>query len=221
MQRLLVLLQFRALPDLCQASARLAKKNSIMHELIFATGNPNKVQEVQDAIPEGYRLLSLKDIGFSGEIPEEGATLQENARQKAEFIYSRYRKDCFADDTGLVVQSLGGEPGVYSARYAGPKANSEDNMRLLLERLQPYPDRQAAFRTVFALVLNGQLHYFVGEAKGQIIANRRGNEGFGYDPVFVPEGYDKTFAEMTREEKNRISHRGKALRALVEFLGKQ
>lgn len=189
-----------------------------MKELVFATNNPNKLKEVQAMLGDAFKLLTLKEIGCHDEIPEDQDTLEGNARQKARYLMEHYGKDCFADDTGLEVKALNGAPGVYSARYAGPQRNSEDNMDKVLRGLEGAADRSAQFRTSICLILDGEEHLFEGIAPGTICTERSGAEGFGYDPIFRPEGYEKTFAEMDLSEKNQISHRGKAVRQLVDFL---
>ena len=189
-----------------------------MQKILFVTNNQHKLQEARQILSGKFDVLSLKHIGFEGEIPETQSTIEGNAIQKVQFIYDRYKTDCFADDTGLVVPALGGEPGVYSARYAGENATFEDNMNLLLEKMKDIKDRKAYFITVIALIKDGKLYTFEGRVDGVITTVPRGEKGFGYDPVFLPEGYDKTFAEMTAEEKNKISHRGRAVRKLAEFL---
>lgn len=186
--------------------------------IIFATGNKNKVKEIQALIGDKYDILSLKDVSCTEEIPETADTLIGNAIQKAEYIYNQFGKDCFADDTGLMVEALNGEPGVYSARYAGDAKNSEDNMNLLLQKLVSKNNRSAKFQTAICLIQKGEQHIFLGEVEGQITTKKTGNEGFGYDPIFLPKGYDKTFAEMSLAEKNTISHRAKAVNKLIEFL---
>ncbi|MGY0392724.1 non-canonical purine NTP diphosphatase [Bizionia sp. KMM 8389] len=187
-------------------------------QLVFATNNLNKLKEVQLLIPEHITLLSLKDIGCDVDIPETQNTIEGNAIQKAEYIKTHYGFDCFADDTGLEVAALNGEPGVYSARYAGPNKDAEDNMNLLLKNLQSASNRQAQFKTVIALYLNGKLETFTGICKGAITESKSGTEGFGYDPIFKAEGYTKTFSEIPLAEKNKIGHRGKAVSQLVTFL---
>ena len=183
--------------------------------LVFATNNGHKLEEIRAILGNTVEILSLKDIGCHEDIPETAATLEGNAAQKAEFIYKRYGLDCFADDTGLEVEALGGAPGVYSARYAGGEGHdSEANMRKLLAELAGKDDRKAQFRTVICLIEAGEKHLFEGVVKGKIIEEKRGGSGFGYDPVFVPEGYAETFAEMGNEEKNKISHRARAVQAL-------
>lgn len=200
-------------------------------KLVFATNNANKINEVKalleacgSEVAEAYDILSLRDIGCNEDIPETGSTFAENALQKAEYIQVHYNLDCFADDSGLEVRALGMDPGVRSARYAmdeGHDHDSEANMDKLLRKLKRVQDRTAQFHTVIKLLLDGQEYEFEGVCRGQITTERSGHEGFGYDPVFKPQGYDVTFAEMTMEEKNAISHRGQAVRALVEFLNKE
>ncbi len=187
-------------------------------ELVFATNNQHKLKEVQALLGNHFRLLSLVDIGFDDEIPEDFDTLQDNALQKARFIHSRFGYNCFADDTGLEVEALNGEPGVYSARYAGEAKNPHDNIVKLLKNLVGVKHRRAQFRTVIALILNGNEYLFEGNVDGEIIEEGRGGDGFGYDPIFLPEGYNQTFAEMPLELKNQISHRGRAVAKLVDFL---
>lgn len=193
-------------------------------EIIFATGNQHKVVEAQKALGNAFTLIMPKDLGLTEDIPENGDTLQANAIEKAEYLWKRFGKSCFADDTGLEVDALGGAPGVHTARYAGPDKGNDANMKKLLEELarvqqeNPLAPRTARFRTVVALILNGELHLFNGVLEGEIAMGRSGNEGFGYDPVFIPQGYGKTLAEISLDEKNAISHRGKAMRALAQFL---
>jgi XTP/dITP diphosphohydrolase len=185
-------------------------------EIVFASANEHKVLEVERKL--GVKLKSLPAIGCVEEIPETGATLEENARIKARYVWERYGQSCFADDTGLEVEALDGRPGVHSARFAGPQKNAADNMALLLQELQGKTNRNARFRTVICLIAEGQEHMFEGIVKGSIIENPRGTEGFGYDPVFVPESFTTTFAEMSIDEKNAMSHRGRAIQALAAFL---
>lgn len=187
-------------------------------KLVFATGNLNKAEEVRSMLPSGTELLTLKDLDLKEDIPETAPNLEGNAVLKAKYIVDRFGIDCFADDTGLEVYSLNNEPGVFSARYAGEQKNSEDNMNLLLSRLTNIEDRSARFRTVIALHLNSELHTFEGIVEGEIINEKRGDKGFGYDPIFVPEGFNKTFAEMSMEEKNKVSHRARAFSKMYEFL---
>jgi XTP/dITP diphosphohydrolase len=187
-------------------------------ELVFATNNLHKLNEIRLILGDRFIIKSLEDIGCRDEIPENQATLEGNATQKAFYLYNRYRLDCFADDTGLEVEALNGEPGVYSARYAGIEKDSEANIRKLLERMAEINNRRARFRTMISLVVKGEEKLFEGVTEGVIIRQKRGAGGFGYDPVFVPDGSDLTFAEMDLSEKNRISHRGRAVRMLAEYL---
>lgn len=192
-------------------------------KIIFATGNRNKLREIQALIGSRAELSTPADHGITEDIPENQPTLEGNALQKARYIYEKTGMNCFADDTGLEVEALGGEPGVYSARYAavngaGEGHSSEANMALLLKRLQGVENRRARFRTVIALILNGEEHLFEGVVEGEITRDRSGAEGFGYDPVFRPTGYEQTFAEMPLELKNSISHRGRATAKLIDFL---
>jgi XTP/dITP diphosphohydrolase len=191
-----------------------------MIELVFASGNENKVAEVEYKMGGSFKLKGLKSIGCLEEIPETGDTLEENARMKARYVWEKYGVNCFADDTGLEVEALGGAPGVLSARYAGPQRNTNDNMSLLLANLRDKPNRRARFRTVICLIENGVEQLFEGKVTGSIIEEGRGLEGFGYDPIFLPDGFETTFAEMNMEEKNTISHRGRAISALAEYLCK-
>lgn len=192
---------------------------SPLPELCFATNNQHKIAEVQQMLEDTFTLKGLKDFGITEELPETQDTLEGNSQQKAEFVFSKYRVPVFADDTGLEVTALQGAPGVYSARYAGPQRDSQDNMAKVLAGLVEAQDRSAQFRTVITLFQpNGTMHQFEGIAKGTLLHEPVGTEGFGYDPIFVPEGYDKTFAEMSSTEKNHLSHRGKAVQSLVDFL---
>ena len=187
-------------------------------KFVFATNNAHKLEEVTAILGNRIELLSLKDIHCYVDIPETADTLEGNALLKSSFIYRNYQLDCFADDTGLEVEALNGEPGVYSARYAGDGHNAKANMLKLLRSMEGIENRKAQFRTVFALIINGKEHLFEGTIKGEIIKGRRGNSGFGYDPIFVPEGYSQTFAEMGNELKNKISHRAIATNKLCKFL---
>lgn len=186
--------------------------------LVFATNNLNKLKEVQALMPEHIQLLSLAEIGCTEDIPETQDTIEGNAIQKAEYLKTHYGYDCFADDTGLEVEALNNAPGVYSARYAGPQRNSEDNMDKLLTNLKDKNNRDAHFKTVIALHLNGELKTFTGICKGEIAQEKSGNQGFGYDPIFKAKGYAETFAEISLEEKNKIGHRGKAIQQLISYL---
>lgn len=187
-------------------------------QLVFATNNLNKLKEVQALIPSHIKLLSLKDIGCFEDVPETQVTIEGNAIQKAEYIKKHYGYDCFADDTGLEVAALNNEPGVYSARYAGEQRDANDNIEKLLDNLKSKTNRKAQFKTVIALHLNGKLETFTGICKGQITTQKSGNQGFGYDPIFKPTGFEQTFAEMDLTLKNTIGHRGKAVTQLVIFL---
>jgi XTP/dITP diphosphohydrolase len=187
-------------------------------EICFATNNEHKVAEVQQMLPDTIQLITLAQAGCTDELPETQNTLEGNSRQKAAYVFEHFKINCFADDTGLEVEALNGEPGVYSARYSGNQRNSSDNINLLLEKLKDQENRNARFRTSITLVLDGEYFQFNGTVEGKIINEIRGAEGFGYDPIFVPNGYEKTFAEMTAEEKNSISHRGRAIAKLVTFL---
>ena len=186
--------------------------------LVFASNNKNKIKEIQSILPETIKILSLEEIGCYEEIPETAYTIEGNAILKANYVTEKYGYDCFADDTGLEVTALNGEPGVYSARYAGEQRDANDNMNKLLEALSVKSDRSAQFKTVIALNLKGKQSLFTGIAKGTITLNKTGNQGFGYDPIFQPENYSETFAELSSEVKNKISHRGKATRQLIDFL---
>ncbi len=187
-------------------------------KLVFASNNKNKIQEIQALVPATIKILSLKDIGCIEDIPETANTIEGNAILKANYVTEKYGYDCFADDTGLEVETLDGAPGVYSARYAGEHKNADDNMDKLLSELQEKSNRKANFKTVIALNLNGKQKLFTGIINGKIIKERKGTNGFGYDPIFVADGYDKTFSELTMEEKSTISHRGIAVKELIEHL---
>ena len=186
--------------------------------LVFASNNKNKIKEIQSILPETIKILSLEEIGCHEEIPETAYTIEGNAILKANYVTEKYGYDCFADDTGLEVTALNGEPGVYSARYAGEQRDANDNMNKLLEALSGKSDRSAQFKTVIALNLKGEQSLFTGIAKGTITLNKTGNQGFGYDPIFQPENYSETFAELSSEIKNKISHRGKATQQLIDYL---
>lgn len=187
-------------------------------KLVFATHNPDKLREVQELLGEQIELLSLNDLSLFEEIPETSATLEGNALLKAQYVQKKKGCDVFADDTGLEVAALNGEPGVFSARYAGPQKDATDNMDKLLRELQEVSDRSARFRTVIALLIGGEEHLFEGVVEGRITLKKSGAEGFGYDPIFLPNDSNRTFAEMGSHEKNRISHRGRAIEKLVRFL---
>ncbi|QKJ63032.1 non-canonical purine NTP diphosphatase [Flavobacterium sp. M31R6] len=187
-------------------------------KIVFATNNANKIHEIQSMLPESIQIISLESIGCHEDIPETADTIEENAIMKANYVTEKYGYDCFADDTGLEVDSLNGEPGVYSARYAGEQRSSEDNMDKLLLNLENSTNRDAQFKTVITLNLKGKQYLFTGIARGEITLEKNGNQGFGYDPIFRPEGYQETFAQLSLETKNAISHRGKATRELIAFL---
>lgn len=187
-------------------------------KIVFASNNPNKVKEIQMVLPDTIQLVSLADIGCTDDIPETADTLEGNAILKANYVTENYGLNCFADDTGLEIDALQGEPGVYSARYAGEQKNAEDNMQKVLQNLAEVTDRSAQFKTVIALNLDGQQHLFTGLVKGQITTEKKGTNGFGYDPIFQAEGHDKTFAELTPLEKASCSHRARAVAQLVKFL---
>jgi XTP/dITP diphosphohydrolase len=189
-------------------------------KLIFATHNKNKIKEVRSLIPQTIELLSLSEIDLNEEIEETATTIEGNASLKAKFIYDHTNINCFADDSGLLVNALNDAPGVYSARYAGEQKNDEDNIQKLLSELNGKENRKAQFKTVMSLVIDGKEFLFEGIINGTIIKEKRGTNGFGYDPVFTPDGYEQTFAEMDFETKNSISHRGIALKKLVDFLNK-
>jgi XTP/dITP diphosphohydrolase len=189
-----------------------------MRTLIFASNNAHKLGEIRNLLDNIIEIQSLKDINLEGDIPETSNTLEGNATQKAEWIYSRIGQDCFADDTGLEVEALDGAPGVYSARYAGEGCSFANNVNKLLKALEGQTNRKARFRTVICLIENGKKNYFEGIVNGTIVEKGSGNMGFGYDPIFVPDGYNISFAEMPLNEKNKISHRGLATQKLVEYL---
>ena len=191
-----------------------------MKELIFATNNPDKLMEIQDLLGNNFKLYSLKDLDFSEDIPETGDTLEINASQKVNFIYRIFNRDVFADDTGLEIDALEGKPGVHSARYAGPEKNSAANIMRVINELKYARNRTARFRTIITLIINDKEYSFEGIVEGTILKSLRGQEGFGYDPVFQPSGYTQTFAEMELKQKNLISHRAIAFKKLVVFLKK-
>ena len=186
-------------------------------KIVFATGNPNKLKEIKSAI-KSFEIVGLKDLGISEEIPETGDTLKKNALQKAKYVYDKTGLDCFSDDTGLEIEALNNRPGVYSAMYAGPDCNAENNMRKVLKELEGKTNRNAQFKTVIALILQGKEYFFEGLVKGEILKEKKGKDGFGYDPIFRPIGYKESFAEMSIAQKNEISHRGLAVKQLVNFL---
>ncbi len=187
-------------------------------KLVFATHNQNKFKEVRVLLPHSIELLSLTDIGCFDEIPETADTIEGNAVLKADYVRDRYGYDCFADDTGLEVSELNNEPGVYSARYAGPEKDPDANMKKLLKKLKGKENRKARFKTAIALTINGSNTLFIGICEGEITENKRGEKGFGYDPIFQPNNFSQTFAEMSLVQKSEIGHRGKAMRQLIEYL---
>jgi len=187
-------------------------------KLVFATNNQHKLSEIQNMLGYEFQVLSLADINCQDEIPEDHETLEENASQKAHYIFEKFGLNCFADDTGLEVAALNNEPGVYSARYAGSSRSSDANMKKVLEKLDGVDQRSARFRTVISLIIDGEEKQFEGIVEGDILLEERGGDGFGYDPIFQPNSYDISFAEMSLVEKNKISHRGNAVRKLVEYL---
>lgn len=190
-----------------------------MKKLVFATNNAHKLEEIRAILGDKVEILSLNDINCHADIPETADTLQGNAALKAQYIFENYGLDCFADDTGLEVEALNGAPGIYSARYAdGEGHDSEANMKKLLSEMQDKENRKARFRTVICLIEDGKEHFFEGIVNGSIIRERKGGAGFGYDPIFMPDGYSETFAEMGNDEKNKISHRARAVQELCEYL---
>ncbi len=190
-------------------------------KLVFASNNKNKIQEIQALVPKTIQIVSLEEIGCTEDIPETADTIEGNAILKANYVTEKYGYNCFADDTGLEVDALNGAPGVYSARYAGEQKDANDNMNKLLSELEDKSNRKANFKTVIALNLNGKQNLFTGIINGKIIEEKIGTNGFGYDPIFVADGYEKTFAELSMEEKSTISHRGIAVKELILFLQKQ
>ncbi|MCO6477158.1 MAG: non-canonical purine NTP diphosphatase [Phaeodactylibacter sp.] len=189
-----------------------------MPSIVFATRNQNKIKEANAALNGAFEIIGLDAVGCEEELPETSPTIEENALEKARYVHRHYQVDCFSEDTGLEVEALDGAPGVYSARYAGPANDAEANMTLLLSNLKGVENRKARFRTVIALILDGKEHTFEGVVNGQVIHIKKGRGGFGYDPIFMPDGYNRTFAQMTVEEKNAISHRGQAIAKLKAFL---
>ena len=186
--------------------------------LIFATSNQNKVLEIQKILPKKFNIKSLKDLNYFEDVPENETTIEGNAVFKAKYIYEKFNINVFADDTGLEVEALNGEPGVHSARYAGTTRNSEKNIKKLLKNLKNIKNRNARFKTVIALIIDNKLHIFSGIVEGYILDSPKGNNGFGYDPIFCPNGFDKSFAELTLKEKNLISHRSLAMKKLIDFI---
>lgn len=193
-------------------------KKFVIMDLVFATNNKHKLEEISQIIGDQYQIISLKELGCFDDIPETEETLEGNALLKARYIHSRYHCNCFADDTGLEIEALNGEPGVYSARYAGEACSFEDNIVKVLQKMEGKTNRKAVFRTVIALILDDHEYLFEGAIKGTIIKDKKGISGFGYDPIFEPEGYSETFAEMGNELKNQISHRALATQKLTQFL---
>ncbi len=187
-------------------------------KLVFATNNQHKLQEIKQLIGDSIELLSLSDLGYYDDIPENQETLEGNASEKSFFVYNKYGLNCFADDTGLEIEALNGEPGVYSARYAGEEKSSENNINLVLAKLAKIKNRKARFRTVISLVIEGREIQFEGIVEGQILEEKQGTTGFGYDPIFKPDESQLSFAEMSMDEKNEISHRGRAAQKLAEYL---
>lgn len=188
-------------------------------KLVIVSNNAHKIEEIKPLLPNTIELLSLKEIGCFEELPETQTTLEGNANQKAKYVYDNYGYNCFADDTGLEIEALNGEPGVYSAHYAGTR-NAEDNMYKVLEGLKGQDNRKACFRTIISLIINGEEHQFEGRVDGSVLETKQGEKGFGYDPIFQPDGYDISFAQMPMETKSKISHRGRAVAKLVEYLSK-
>jgi len=189
-----------------------------MDNLVFATNNAHKIKEISEIIGEKFNILGLKDLNCFDDIPETGNTLEENALQKSRYIFNKFGVNCFADDTGLEIEALDGRPGVFSARYAGEGKDFDDNMNMALGELLGIENRKAKFRTVISLIIDRKEYFFEGCINGIITKEKRGKNGFGYDPIFKPDGYNLTFAEMDSAEKNRISHRGLAMNKLIEFL---
>jgi len=187
-------------------------------KLVFATNNPNKLAEIRMLVPSSIEIMSLKDINCNEELPETSDNLEDNAAQKAFYVFDNYGFNCFADDTGLEIDALDGRPGVYSARYAGEICIAEDNMQKVLSEMQGEDNRDACFRTIISLVIDGKEFQFEGQVDGQIIPEKWGDKGFGYDPIFLPDGFEESFAQMSVQKKNEISHRGLAVKKLIEFL---
>lgn len=187
-------------------------------KLVFATNNPNKLAEIRMLVPSSIEIMSLKDINCNEELPETSDNLEDNAAQKAYYVFDNYGFNCFADDTGLEIDALDGRPGVYSARYAGEKCIAEDNMQKVLSEMKGEDNRDACFRTIISLVIDGKEFQFEGQVDGQIIPEKWGDQGFGYDPIFLPDGFEVSFAQMSVQKKNEISHRGLAVKKLIEFL---
>lgn len=191
-----------------------------MKTLVFATNNKHKLEEVQALIGDKFQLRTLNDIGCLDEIPETGHTFRDNASQKSHYIWDRFQIDCFSDDSGLEIDALNGEPGVYSAHYSGSR-DAEENLQLVLSKMAGVSHRSARFKCIISIILDGKEHFFEGTVEGEITTNRSGSDGFGYDPIFKPQGYNVSFAEMSAEQKNEISHRARAVEQLVAFLNQQ
>ena len=189
-----------------------------MEKLIFATNNQHKLEEIKQILPPEFELLSLDDLGCTDEIPETGNTLEVNAKQKSSYIWNKYVIGCFADDTGLEIEALGNEPGVYSARYAGESRSATANMDKVLDKMKNITNRKARFRCVISLIMDGEETQFEGIVQGHILTEKHGTSGFGYDPIFMPDGFNHSFAEMSAEEKNQVSHRGRAVKKLIDHL---
>ena len=189
-----------------------------MKKLVFATNNDHKLRELTQIVPPEFELLSLNDIGCSDDIPETGDTLEINAAQKSYYIWEKYGINCFADDTGLEIEALGNEPGVYSARYAGEERSATANMLKVLQKMTNEPNRKARFRCVISVVIDGNEKQFEGIVNGTILTEKHGDAGFGYDPIFMPDGFSQSFAEMSAADKNQVSHRGRAVMKLVDYL---
>lgn len=187
-------------------------------KILFATSNQNKANEIRKMLPKTIELITLADIEITDDIPETSSTIEGNAKQKADYITEHFKLNCFADDTGLEIKALNGEPGVFSARYAGEQRSDEANIHLVLEKLKVFENRSARFKTVIALNLNGEQHLFEGSVEGEIRYEKSGTNGFGYDPIFEPEKCGRTFAEMITEEKNKFSHRARAIQKMITFL---
>ena len=197
------------------------KLKDILREIIFATHNKHKANEVKDILGQSIEILSLSDLNFMDQIPENEPTLEGNASFKSQYIYNIFKKDCFADDTGLEIEALSGKPGVHSARYAGPNGTYKDIVAKVLNEMHGVENRKAQFRTVISLFLDGKEYFFEGIVRGNLTYEPKGTEGFGYDPIFIPEGYNKTFAQMSLSEKNQISHRARALQRAKDLLSRR
>jgi XTP/dITP diphosphohydrolase len=191
------------------------------HKLVFATRNNFKIEEIAKAIGPGFNIISMAEVGCTDDLPETSFTTAGNCMQKAQYFFDRFQMDCFAEDTSLEIEALDGQPGIYSARYAGPAKSFDDNVNKVLEEMKGKTNRKALFRTVIGLIIGGKHHIFEGIVEGTILSEKCGTNGFGYDPIFLPNGHKKTYAEMEMEEKNSMSHRAIAVKKLVDFLGKQ